>query len=47
MSITFRLWYLPIPTSTCSEPSRANNEPHSFSVQEMSAWAIVANVSGV
>src|ERR1700684_145699 len=47
MSMTLRLWYLPIPTSTWIEPSRANSEAHSFSVQEMSAWLTVAKVSGV
>ena len=35
------------PALTWMEPSAGNIDPQIFSVQEMSAWAIVAKVSGV
>ena len=42
-----RLWYLPIPRSTCSEPSMRASDPQIFSVQARSDSATVANVSAI
>src|SRR4029077_18808287 len=43
--MTPRLVYLPIPSASCSEPSRAQAMAHTFSVQERSLWATAAKVS--